>query len=277
MKEARPRELDSRAAGDVARFRAEVAEACRPVVLRGLVADWPAVKAAAISPRALRDYLGRFDRGNTMEAFFAPRDIGGRYFYSDDLSGFNFERRTMAFGAALDTIVGTIDTPDAPSVYMGSLPVEAHLPGFAAENALTVLGPEVKGRIWIGHASNVSCHYDAFENVACVVAGGRRFTLYPPDAIERPLCRADRPYHGRTADQPCGTSVRDRSGDFPRFETVADQAHRQPNSSPATRCTCRSSGGTRSRPPPRSTCSSITGGTPSPLGRIRLLPRCCSP
>ena len=38
-------------------------------------------------------------------------------------------------------------------------------------------------RIWIGTGSNVSCHYDTFENIACVVAGRRRFTLYPPDAI----------------------------------------------------------------------------------------------
>ncbi len=46
------------------------------------------------------------------------------------------------------------------------------------------MAPHVAPRIWLGHASNVSAHFDAYDNVACVVAGSRRFTLFPPEAIE---------------------------------------------------------------------------------------------
>src|SRR5207253_9418045 len=67
--------------------------------------------------------------------------------------------------------------------YMGSLPTDDHLPGFAVENRLAMLEEQVRPRVWIGNASQVSCHFDTFENIACVVAGRRRFTLYPPDAI----------------------------------------------------------------------------------------------
>ena len=49
---------------------------------------------------------------------------------------------------------------------------------------LHVLPAHIAPRIWLGHAANVSAHFDAFDNVACVVAGARRFTLFPPEAIE---------------------------------------------------------------------------------------------
>ena len=72
------------------------------MILRGLVARWPVVKAANQSPQALRDYVARFDNGSTMEAFFGAPEIAGKYYYGDDLKGFNFERRQMRFLDALD-------------------------------------------------------------------------------------------------------------------------------------------------------------------------------
>src|SRR3546814_18672732 len=66
---------------------------------------------------------------------------------------------------------------------MGSVPTDTLLPGFADENRLGFLPLAIRPRIWLGTASQVACHYDTFDNIACVVAGRRRFTLYPPDAI----------------------------------------------------------------------------------------------
>ena len=36
---------------------------------------------------------------------------------------------------------------------------------------------------WLGNNTRVSAHFDFPDNVACVVAGKRRFTLFPPEQI----------------------------------------------------------------------------------------------
>ena len=61
-------------------FRTEIAEPCRPMVLRGIFRDWPAVRAAAAAPAVLRDYLCGFATGRLAEAFIGDAAIAGRYF-----------------------------------------------------------------------------------------------------------------------------------------------------------------------------------------------------
>lgn len=176
-------ELDGRSLNSPQQFQREVVAPCKPVVMRGLVAAWPVVHASTRSAKDFRDYLGRFDNGNQADAFVADAAIAGKYYYGADLKGFNFQRRRMRLMDAVNAMVATLGQADQPTLYVGSLPLEEFLPGFAAQNALQVLERHVEPRIWLGHASNVSAHFDAFDNVACVVAGTRRFTLYPPDAI----------------------------------------------------------------------------------------------
>jgi hypothetical protein len=154
---------------------------CQPVLLRGLVDHWPAVAAARRSPVAFRDYLAGFDDGGTMEVFAGAPAIGGKYFYDADLTGFNFARRSMRFGAALDAIIAGLDQPGSESLYVGSVPVTDYLPGFAADNAMPLV--PAAPRIWLGHAGDISAHYDTVDNLACVVAGRRRFTLYAPTLV----------------------------------------------------------------------------------------------
>ena len=110
-------------------FQRTVVLGCRPVILRGLVRHWPVVKAST-SPSVFRDYVGRFDAGLEMEAFVGEKRIAGKYYYADNLEGFNFERRAMRLGAALDRMVAGLDQPDEPSLYAGSLPVTEYLPCF---------------------------------------------------------------------------------------------------------------------------------------------------
>lgn len=208
---------------DPAAFLRDVAEPCRPVVIRGLVSSWPAVSAANGSPAQFRDYISRFDAGGEAEVFVGEPDIAGKYYYSDDLRGFNFSRARMHFTAALDRIVATAEHPSGSSMYMGSLPVEQHLPGFAAENQLSVLSANIAPRIWLGHASKVSAHYDTMDNVACVVAGSRRFTLYAPETIDRLYIG---PIDHTMAGQPVSLAASAPADDerFPRFREVRDQA-----------------------------------------------------
>jgi hypothetical protein len=203
-------------------FRHDIVEACEPVILRGFVGHWPAVQAGRTSPKAFADYVLRFDAGSTMEAFFGDPKIGGKYYYRDGLKGFNFERRTMRFAEALEAVLANLERPDASSVYIGSIPVDINLPGFSKENPIPQLPPAAAPRIWLGHASNVSCHYDAYENVACVVAGSRRFTLYAPELIGKLYIG---PIDNTMAGQPVSLAASSPEDDrYPLFREIKDQA-----------------------------------------------------
>jgi hypothetical protein len=196
---------------------ATITHACAPVVLRGFGRDWPAVRAATQSRDALLAYLGRFDAGHSAEAFVGSRAIAGRYDYAENLDGFNFSREMMPLADALARIVAAANDAEAPSVYVGSLPVERYLPGFAEEHALSILPDGVNPRVWIGTASTIACHYDTFDNLACVVAGHRRFTLYPPDAIGDLYVG---PIDLTMAGQPTSLAAGAPAGD-PRYPRIA--------------------------------------------------------
>ena len=220
MAAAAPRDLDGSAISTPQAFRREVVDPGRPVVFRALVAEWPSKGAADGSAAAFRAYLSRFERPGPVEVFVGQPEIGGRYFYGEGPEGFNFERRRMAFPDALDAARAA--TPDGPSIYLGSAPTEAYLPGFAQENAVAMIGP-VEPRIWVGGASHVSCHYDTLDNLACVVAGRRRFTLYAPELIGDLYVG---PVDHTMAGQPVSLAASAPPGasGFPRFEAVRDQA-----------------------------------------------------
>jgi hypothetical protein len=209
--------------GDAQAFYDTLRGACRPTVIRGLCRDWPIVRAARGSPAEAVDYLSGMDAGLTAEAFVGSAAIDGRYFYGDDLTGFNFNRETVAFGDALRRIVETAGVGDAPSMYVGSLPTASYLPGFAEENRVALLPKSVKPRIWVGHRSTVACHHDNADNLAGVVAGRRRFTLFPPDAIGDLYVG---PLDNTMAGQPVGLAVGSAPEDprYPRFAAARDRA-----------------------------------------------------
>ena len=71
-KEIAGRDLDPK------RFQREVVEGCQPLVLRGLIADWPVVRAAHESPARLKDYLCAFDVGGRVEAYLGDPAIAGK-------------------------------------------------------------------------------------------------------------------------------------------------------------------------------------------------------
>lgn len=215
-------ELDSSAVADPDAFRRNVADQCKPVVMRGACSDWSVVRAARQSWETVADYLARFDSGLPGQAFIGEREIAGRYFYRDDLEGFNFVREDLRVSDALKRIAANAES-GAKTLYMGSLPADDHLPGFADENRLPILSESVRPRVWIGNASQVSCHFDTFENFACVVAGRRRFSLFPPDCIGDLYVG---PIDNTMAGQPVGLAAGSAPGDarYPRFERVRDRA-----------------------------------------------------
>jgi len=216
-------ELDAAILRDEHRFRREIVEPCRPVVMRGAFAHWPAALAAKSSPADLRAYLARFSNHCEAEAFVGDPGIAGRYSYADDLKGFNFERQRTDLLGAFDRILERATRPELPSIYIGSLETDMYLPGFAAENAVPAMPPHVRPRIWIGNASKVACHNDTFDNIAGVIAGRRIFTLYPPDSLADLYIG---PIDYTMAGRPVSLALETTSADerFPRLSAAMERA-----------------------------------------------------
>lgn len=166
---------------DAERFAA-IRAAGRPAVLRGLVSDWPAVIAARTSDEAIVRYLCREPTTRPVSAIAAPPSEQGRFFYTPDVTRLNFVRAQGRLDDFLADLLRAAPMPDPPAMAVQSEEVAPLLPAFARENRLDLL-PDVTARIWIGNRIRVGTHYDAKENVACCVAGQRRFTTYPPSQI----------------------------------------------------------------------------------------------
>jgi hypothetical protein len=162
-------------------FNAEVVRLNEPAVLRGLVNHWPATAAARESPEAIRAYLSRLDRGARVRTFVGDAAMGGRFFYSPDFDAFNFGVAEAPFSQLLSVLA---DERDGRHIYMGSTHTSEILPGFERENPLDLVEGKPTGpRIWIGNSSRIAPHFDESDNIACVVSGTRRFTLFPPDQV----------------------------------------------------------------------------------------------
>lgn len=195
------------------------AVACRPFVVRGLFGDWPVVQAGAAGTIA---YLERLDGGQEAEYFSAGTDLCGRYHYGDGPGGFNFARTVMPVGEALARMAANA-AGAGETGYLGSLPADRHFPGFAGENGCDLLPATVRPRVWIGNAGTVACHYDMFDNLACVAAGRRRFTLYPPEAIGDLYVG---PIDHTLSGQPISLAAGAAEGEarYPRFAAARDKA-----------------------------------------------------
>lgn len=155
----------------------------KPAVLRGFVSQWPAVQAAQQSPEGIARYLLKFDIGAATGCFVAHSDTQGRFFYNSDCQSFNFSRSKELIRTTLERLVVCLSHPSPPSIYMGSTSITESLPGFLQENVSWFFDKQTKPNIWIGNHSVVAPHYDLSDNIACVVSGTRRFTLFPPDQI----------------------------------------------------------------------------------------------
>jgi cupin-like protein len=168
---------------DAAIFREKIIPADRPAVLKGLVRDWACVREARKSPQALCDYLKAFDNGHAVQTAIGPPAIKGRLFYRDDMTGFNFERVSETFRAALERILAHQHDPEPPAIYAGAVSADDCFPGFGRDNPQALLESSVIPRLWASNRVTAPTHYDMSDNIACVVSGHRRFTFFPPDQL----------------------------------------------------------------------------------------------
>lgn len=169
---------------DPSRFFSEVAGGYRPAILRGFVRHWPAVHKARRSPEALCQYLMGFDSGHEVDAVMTPPDQRGRLFYKPDMTGFNFVRNKVPVSKVIEQLARYSQFEAPPSVAIQSALIDDCLPRFAVQNIVPALPSSVRPRIWLGNTITTPAHFDESHNLACVVSGARRFTLFPPEQVE---------------------------------------------------------------------------------------------
>ncbi|MDE2249793.1 MAG: cupin-like domain-containing protein [Gammaproteobacteria bacterium] len=168
---------------DEAALREEVFCSGQPAVLRGYVSDWPAARAGAESPAALLTYLRRFAAGGPVDAIMTPPEVRGRVFYDGAMSGFNFVRNRLPLATVAEQLLRYAAFKEPPAVAAQSALLRDCLPGFSEENRMPILPAEILPRIWLGNAITTPTHLDEWHNIGCVIAGCRRFTLFPPEQI----------------------------------------------------------------------------------------------
>lgn len=162
----------------------DVLRSTQPLVLKGLVAQWPMVRAGLESNQSAIAYIRKFYRDATVGALLGGPDIEGRFFYNEDLSGFNFKPVKLKLDVMLDEVERHKDAARPPAIYVGSTTVDTCLPGFRGENDLGFGDRQPLVSIWLGNRTRIAAHHDLPDNVACVVVGHRRFTLFPPEQLQ---------------------------------------------------------------------------------------------
>lgn len=204
-------------------FHDEIRPVGEPAILRGLVSDWPVVSVAREGDRRLADYLTSLAAPGPIASVYAAPEIEGRFHYDENLRRLNFERVSIPLDNFLDQLIAEADCEKPTALAAQGLLVPKCLPGFGALHRLPILPPSVVPRMWIGNAVKVATHSDELENVACVVAGRRRFTLFPPEQLGNL-------YMGPFELTPAGTPIsmvhvtKPDMGRYPRFADALDAA-----------------------------------------------------
>lgn len=152
----------------------DIRAAGEPAVLKGLVRDWPVVRAADAAA-----YLGAMAAPKPVRFMRAPPEIEGRMHYGATIGSRNFAAEQEPLP---DFLEGLAQERTHARVLQG-LSARENFPGFAEAHPMPLLPPEVPARLWIGNAAKVAIHHDPSENIACVAAGHRRFTLFPPEQV----------------------------------------------------------------------------------------------
>ncbi|EGF91609.1 transcription factor jumonji domain-containing protein [Asticcacaulis biprosthecium C19] len=197
---------------------AAVIQAGRPILLKGLVADWPAVGLARTSAQAVASYLKSLDNGQPTTVMEGHSGMKGRLAYAPDMHDFNFHKRSKTVSAGIDQLLAAMDQPNPFYTYIQSTPTPDHLPRFAADHPNPVLPPQIVPRIWISNATRAQTHNDHDHNLACVAAGHRRFILFPPEQVKNL-------YIGPMDHTPSGRAISLASleePDFAKFPRLKD-------------------------------------------------------
>ncbi len=155
----------------------------KPLVIRGLVRDWPIVKLALQSDTAFAQRLAELDNGTDVTTLLLAPEADGIIGYTDDLADFNYQHFKVPITLGLQRLAKYSQRERAPGLVIQSVPLRECLPSLLADHKLAFLDPQIEPRLWMGNRTTTPTHFDSQHNIACVVCGTRRFTLFPPEQL----------------------------------------------------------------------------------------------
>ena len=155
----------------------------KPLVIRGLVRGWPIVKLALQSDTAFAQRLAELDNGTDVTTLLIAPDADGIIGYTPDLGDFNYRHFKVPITLGLQRLASYSQRQRAPGLVIQSVPIRDCLPGLLADHNLPFLDADIEPRLWMGNRTVTPTHFDSQRNIACVVCGTRRFTLFPPEQL----------------------------------------------------------------------------------------------
>lgn len=161
----------------------DIRSACQPVVMRGFVADWPIVAAAQQGDEMMVASVAANASDAPLTYALGEPEIEGRFHYTDDVQHLNFVRKQTTLRSFLELLLVEKLSPTGCALAAQGIALHNCLPGFSHVHAMPLLPTTVMPRMWLCNATKVATHNDELENIACVAAGRRRFTLFPPEAV----------------------------------------------------------------------------------------------
>jgi len=191
---------------------ADAVDAARPLVLRGLCRDWPLVQAARRSHGDFARALAAFDNGATADVLHMPPETDGVVGYNQAIDGFNYRHFKVGVTEALQRLAAYSRVEGGvPGLALQSALIAECLPGFIDGHPMPCLPSSVRPRLWAGNRVTTPAHFDASHNLAVVVCGRRRFTLFPTEQVANL-------YVGPLDFAPTGAAITMARPDAPDFE-----------------------------------------------------------
>lgn len=154
----------------------------QPVVLKGFSNNWHMVKLARQNGMKVAAHLQSKHVGKEVNVSLIETGGQERIFYNSDFTGFNFTTLKMPFSKVLSTLFEQQALAQPQTVYMPSTSIPLYFPDLVTETLVNGMQDSIFN-LWLGNRTRVAAHYDFLQNLACVVAGRRRFILFPPDQI----------------------------------------------------------------------------------------------
>lgn len=192
-----------------------------PAILRQVGCDIEPVQLAKRSTHEFADYLKETVGGKIVEVLASQPGAGPTFFFDGSVSRLNFQRGRMPFANFIDTILGP--QSNERMFYLESTAIADLSPSLARALHLPIVSDQIPPRVWMGNHTGTQTHFDVKQNIAYVVSGKRRFTLFPPSQTPN-LYMA--PFESSPSNAPISmVQIEDPDFEkFPRFREAQEHA-----------------------------------------------------